>query len=166
MQLKENCGIRPDLDDVRAFLQNQRLSATQELTPKPSPLPTPRETKATTPKSASRGGKIIGFVLDGRQQDCGSGNKALSDILIEFQRRDHTFMARLAPRTIGRNRRLVAQNPNDIYENEDLKEMVRDLKNGWWMGTNISTGVIKGHIETACEVAGVAYGSELVLLER
>ena len=164
--VEKNCGIRPDTNDVRTFLKGQHLPAPQGLKQQPDNSRESVKPKTTTSKSASKGSKIIGFVLDGRQKDCGDGNKTLSEILKELQKRDHTFMARFAPKTIGRNRRLVSQDRNNIYAKESLQEMVRDLENGWWMGTNISTKVIRQSIETACEVAGVDFGTRLVLLER
>ena len=164
--VEKNCGIRPDPDDVNAFLKDQHSITPQVITLKPSTSSAPNETKSTTQKSESTRSKIIGFVLDGRQRICRSGVKTIAEILIEFQKRDHTFMTRFAPKTIGRNRRLASQNPDNIYDNPNLQGQVRDLGNGWWMATNIGTKTITQSIKLACEVAGVEFGTQLTLIER
>lgn len=164
--VERNCGIRPDPDDVKAFLSEQHSVVPQHPAPKRSALPTPTEPQTTSPKSNSTGIKIVGFALDGRQRNCRSGSMTLTEILIEFQRRDPTFMDRFAPESIGRNRRLVSRNPDDIYDNPNQRGRIRDLHNGWWMATNISANTIVKSIRLACKVAGIGYGTDLVLLER
>ena len=164
--VERNCGIRPDPDDVRTFLRDQQSAPPQTPTPKPRPPLAHTESTTTTTKSTSRRSKIIGFVLDGEERICGSGVNTLAEILVGFQERDHTFMTRFAPETYGPKRRLVSQDRYDIYVNPNLQEEVRDLGNGWWMATNISTKTIKQSIGVACKVAGIGSGTELVLLER
>ena len=164
--VEKNCGIRPDPDNVKAFLKDQHSITPQVITLKPSTSSAPKEAKSTTQKNESTRSKVIGFVLDGRQRNCRSGVKTIAEILIEFQKRDHTFMTRFAPKTIGRNRRLVSQNPDDIYDNPNLQGQVRDLGNGWWMATNIGTKTITQSIKGACEVVGIGYGTQMVLLEQ
>ena len=93
-------------------------------------------------------------------------NRTLAEVLKEFQRRDAGFMARLAPQTIGRTRRLVAQNREDLYEAEDLRKSSLDLENGWWLRTNISTKSVRRNIKRACQVTGVHFGTQLTLIER
>ena len=97
--------------------------------------------------------------------EIGVANRTLAEVLKEFQRRDAGFMTRFAPQTAGRTRRLVAQNRDDLYEAEDLREYSLDLENGWWLGTNISTESARRNIELACKVAGVRFGTQLTLIE-
>ena len=109
--------------------------------------------------------KIVGFVLDGKRREIGVANRTLAEVLKEFQRRDAGFMMRLAPQTVGRTRRLVAQNREDLYEAEDLREYSFDLENGWWLRTKISTKSVRRNIKLACQVAGVRFGTQLTLIE-
>ena len=164
--VEKNCGIRPDPDNVKAFLKDQHSITPQAITLKPSTSSVPKEAKSTTQKNESTRSKVIGFVLDGRQRNCRSGVKTIAEILMEFQKRDPTFMTRFAPESKGRNRRLVAQNPDDLYDNPSLRGETRDFGNGWWLATNISTKTIRQSIKLACGVAGVEFGTQLTLIER
>ena len=166
--VEKKCGIRPEADDVRSFLRDQGSVSTtpQVVAQKPNIPSVPQGTRSIAPRNSSTRSRIVGFILDDTQRDCRSGIRTIAEILIEFQRRDHTFMSRFAPRTIGRNRRLVAQNPDDIYDNPDLQGEVRDLGNGWWLATDTSTNTIRQSIRLACEVAGVEFGSQLTLIEN
>ena len=160
--VESECGTRPELDDVEEFLKaalskpSQQPSATHASSAHPGP---------TRPPSGSKS-KIAGFVLDGKRVEIGVANRTLAEVLKEFQRRDAGFMIRFAPQTVGRTRRLVAQNRDDLYEAEDLREYSLDLENGWWLGTNINTEKARGNIELACKVAGVRFGTQLTLIER
>ena len=116
-------------------------------------------------QSGGSGLKIVGFVLEGKRREVRVANRTQAEVLKEFQRRDAGFMTRLAPRTVGRTRRLVAQNRDDLYEAEDLRKYSLDLENGWWLGTNISTKNVRENIELACQVAGVRFGTQLTLIE-
>ena len=164
--VEKNCGIRPEHEDVKAFLKSQRSATPQVTTIKSETSGESIETEPTIQTIDSTRIKITGFVIDGHRRICGSGGKTIAEILIEFQKRGHTFMTRFAPKTIGRNRCLVAQNPDDIYDNPNLQGKVRDLENGWWMATNIGTKTIRQSIKLACEVAGVEFGTQLTLIER
>ena len=159
--VEKKCGIRPELEDVRSFLSSQPPGAS--LAP---PAPSSIETESITQTSKLPSNKIVGFVLDGNPRNCRSGVRTIAAILKELQERDHSFMSRFAPKTIGRNRRLVSLNPDDIYDNPNLQGKVLDLGNGWWMATNIGTITILQSIKLACEVAGIGYGTQLKLLER
>ena len=109
---------------------------------------------------------IVGFELEGSRRDCRSGIQTIVEILKEFQRRDYTFMSRFAPSVIGRNRRLVSEDPDEIYDNPNLQGKVYSLGNGWWLATNISTDTIKKSVILACKAANVEFGSQLKLVER
>ena len=166
--VEKNCGIRPELEDVKSFLGDQRFIAVapQVIVPKLVTAAVPVEGQSIARPNASKRSKIVGFVLDGNQRNCGSGVRTIEEILVEFHKRDHTFMERFAPMTVTSNRRLVALNPDDLYNNPGLKDEVRKLENGWWLARNISTKTIRENIRLACEVSGVKFGSQLTLIER
>ena len=160
------CGTRPELDDVETFLKGVLAVSVSSVPTTPVP-PTPADRGATIPnhpETSSR--KIVGFVLDRKPVETRIGNRALAELLKEFQRRDSEFMERFSARTIGRTRRLVAETRDALYDQVHLRDYSLDLENGWWLGTNIATVVIRNHIATACEVAGVQFGSQLTLIER
>lgn len=155
------CGTRPELDDVEEFLK----AALFKPAPQPSAIQASPVQSGPMRQSGGSRSKIVGFVLEGKRMEIGVANRTLAEVLKEFQRRDAGFMTRLAPKTVGRTRRLVAQNREDLYEAEDLRESSLDLENGWWLGTNISTESVRRNIKLACQVAGVRFGTQLTLIE-
>ena len=111
--------------------------------------------------------KIIGFILNNNQVETGASYRTLGEVLKAFDKLDPEFMERLASQTSGRTRRLVARKRNDLYtDRPDFAEKASmNLGNGWWLGHNLSTGDIRKRIITACEIAGVKFGSQLKLIE-
>ena len=130
------CGIRPDLGDVRAFLRDQRLVAHIAPAIEPSPSPAPLISKTATVNRKPTRIKVIGYAFDGRERNCGNGIRTLVEILTELQSRDHSFMARLAPETIGPKRRLVSQDRGNIYDNPIFKARSGTYRmDGLWQQT-------------------------------
>ncbi len=174
------CGTRPEADDVERFLKELADSGVTQ-TQKP-PLPA-SETSAGKAEKRPRSepppqddgkSKIRGFILDSERFDTKTAIEALTGILKAFADRDSEFMARFAPQVEGKQktadgapkRRLVARNRNDLYANPELAQNAsRNLGNGWWLATNNNTALKRQYIQTACEVAGVKFGSQLRLLE-
>ena len=169
-------GHRPDLEDVKDFLKRQSSFSglanpvSSASPPKPqsaSPLPPPSARGVT---GKSRRSKIVGFALDGVETRTGAASRTLAEVLKEFQRRDQTqdqrFMRRLYEEGIGRTRRLVAQNRDDLYDSSHLTVISVDLGNGWWLGTHVSQAAAIKHIELACKIADVSYGTRLTLIYR
>ncbi len=182
------CGTRPKLDDVEAFLKGLLSEATSPTSrPRPSKPASASSQKpeigsSTSSKSLDRNRKstsvglkwvgkpqstVIGFEFDGERFETKAAYRTLAEVLKAFDRRAPDFMERLAEKTVGRTRRLVARNRNDLYDNPKFVEKSSlNLGNGWWLGHHLSTKDIQKKIETACKVAGVKFGSQLKLIER
>ena len=169
--VEDECGTRPELDDVETFLKGALAVSvssvpTAPVPPAPTTFGQSGRSAATPNRPETSSSKVVGFVLDGKRVETGIGNRVLAELLKEFQRRDSEFMERFSARTTGRTRRLVAETRDALYDQVHLRGYSLDLENGWWLGTNIGTVVIRNHIATACEVAGVRFGSQLTLIER
>lgn len=162
-EVEVGCGTKPDIDDVEAFLV--QMSHTQSGDSSISQSDRPKVTKRSS-VNFDRNKKIVGFTLYGESTETQFGNRALAELLVKFQDMSHEFMDKFASQTKGRTRRLVAKSRDDLYDQSDLVDFSLDLKNGWWLGTNISTSQVRRHIKTACQIAGVKFGSELTLIER
>ena len=182
------CGTRPKLDDVEAFLKGL-LSGAASPTPRPrtsKPVPTSSRTptigsstssrssdrkKESTSVSTQPTGKpqstMIGFVLDGERFETGTAYRTLAEALKVFDSLDSGFMECFAEQT-KRKWPLVAKTTDELYSFPNRENHKEDLENGWWLqiGTRSTTKEIKEHIEIACEVAGVKFGSQLKLIER
>ncbi len=167
-EVVRKCGTKPEPDDVYTFLRNP-LPVPQRSNGKPRPL-TPSAPVATSQPRSSRPkqSKILGFILDDERVDTGKGNETLAEILIIFGRRDPKFMEAFAAKTVSPRRALIARKRSDLYKTAPHLEdkSSRNLGNGWWLGTHLSSDQIRRHIETACSVAGVSFGSQLKIIER
>ena len=62
-------------------------------------------------------------------------------------------------------RRIVARRPEDLYLKTPrlAKEHAARLTDQWWVDTNLSRPQCVQRLKTACEVAGIEIGNELVL---
>lgn len=163
--VERQCGVRPEIDDVQKFLRGLHYD--------PAPAPhNPVPDKPVAPRQPNRNrkatGKILGYILDGRRVDAQSGSRALRGILMEFERRDASFLERFAAETRTASRNLVARSRDDLFVTSPHlgERQSLPLDNGWWLGTNLSLSQVRGHIETACRLAGVRFGVQLTLIER
>ncbi|MDD9802280.1 MAG: hypothetical protein OXU53_06970 [Deltaproteobacteria bacterium] len=161
------CGTKPDLDDVEMFLLDQ-LQQSPAVASSPSGR-AQRESLSTSDHipAQRRLVRIVGFNFEGESVKTGRNIWTLEAVLKMFQKRDADFMERFAPQTVGRTRRLVARNRNDLFDRDDLvSDNSVELEDGWWMGTYLSKGNVRDYIKTACQIAGVKFGSDLTLIER
>ena len=168
---EKDCGARPDVDDVDDFLQ-ELLGGVGDVPAAQKPPASASTTSGETEKSgvaptAGRKSTIIGFILDGKRYDTRTGKGTLSEILKEFDRRASAFMEKFAAQTATPRKRLVARNREELYiGSPHLIDQSMPLENGWWLATINNTTQIRQHIQTACEVAGVKFDSQLSLIER
>ena len=167
-QVASECGTMPEQDDVESFLKACLSGEVPEVPDAPAPGTRPRRRKSSPePQQETSGGKIIGYIFEDRTVETGAAYRTLAEVLKEFHRRDPQFMGRFAAQTMGRKRPLVSGAPEDLYPGRPdlVEEMSLDLENGWWLGHNLSADTIRRRIKTACEIAGVKYGSQLKLIE-
>ena len=165
--VESECGARPDLDDIETFLRGVPTSAAPAPIAATPVAPQPATQPLTIAASPiSRTPKIVGFALDGKSVEPGNGNRTLAELIKEFQQRNPSFMERFSAQTTGRTRRLVATTRDGLYDEVHLRGYSLDLENGWWLGTNISSNIVRQRVATACEIMGVQFGSQLTLIER
>ena len=169
-QVASECGTMPEQDDVESFLKACLSGEVPEVPDAPAPATKSRPRKSSPEPQAATSratGKITGYTFENRTVETGTAYRTLAEVLKEFHRRDPNFMERFADKTATRRRRLVARNRQDLYPySPDLAEkMSLDLENGWWLGHNLNAETIRRRIKTACEIAGVQYGSQLKLIE-
>ena len=170
------CGTRPRLEDVEAFLKglsSDISSATPRRRSSESTTISPSQSKKSAAASSQpKTGKepnIVSFYLEGECVDTKSNIESLMKILVKFQDRDTNFMERFKEET-RKKWPLVAKNRDELYSAPPPNKKIwsKVLENGWWLqtGTRAKKEEIKEHIEIACEVAGVKFGTQLKLIER
>jgi len=171
------CGFKPEPDVVAKFLKEV---ASGQAVPSPVPArPAPAESRQASvpvstpvPAAAARPAPVarptpaahgqIGFSFEGRFHPARNAIDTLRQVFETLIARDPTFGDRFAglPRH-GRTRRYLAREVKELYQNRpDLGSV--QLQSGWWMSTNHSKQTIGQIIAMACDVAQVAYGSDLV----
>ena len=118
------------------------------------PLPTP-----------TGSGTRIGYVLDGQEFQARNNGELLVNVLEQLSRRDPGFLERFAARRHGRIRRYVAKTAEELFPGKP--ELVRTrshrLSSGWWAAKYPSKKRIVPILQMASEVAGLQFGSELIV---
>jgi hypothetical protein len=165
--VESKAGVRPDGDDVAEFLaglgkgvfvETQRPNATQasaEFSPRPI-VPRP----AT---ESSRSGKLV---LRGKAHVYHNAKDAMVIVLRELAKGDDSFLERCSqhPDAQGRKRRYIARTPEELYpDREDLRDMRETLPGGWLVATNLNNVLKKTIIRLAAEVAGLAFGKDVII---
>lgn len=166
-KVERECGTKPELDDVELFLRKLLISPSQSKPTTQKPPRSPRLNPSRPKSSQSKGNKLVGFLFKGEKVEPGTAIGTLVEILEIFGREDPEFMRRFAAQTASKNRNLVAKNRSDLYKKSHLIDKhSKKLRNGWWLGTNLSTTQIQKHIQTACGIARVRFSSQLKLIRR
>jgi hypothetical protein len=76
---------------------------------------------------------------------------------------DVSFLPKLSKKVL-RTRRLVARSPEGLYiESPHLAYEAREICPGWYADTNLDKGAILKRLQIACEVAGLKFGTDLIV---
>jgi len=158
-KVEELCGYQPDIDTVSDFLTNTLKKSERQL-PDKWPVSTPSYTNEPKPAASANG---VGFSLHGKFYPCRKGIDVMVAVLEKLSENDQKFCERFASRKQGRTRNYLARTKEELYPGSPhLKEYSRQLKSGWWVGTNYSKNSMSIIIEMACDVAGLKFGKDLV----
>jgi hypothetical protein len=158
-------GVRPDNNEVAEFLaalgkpvvveafhRNEQTSVT-------APLQPPQRLAGET----SRSGKLV---LRGKAHPYTNAKDAMVIVLSELARGDPSFLERCSPHpdAQGRKRRYIARTPEALYpDREDLRDMRESLPGGRLVATNLNNVLKKTIIKLAAEVAGLTFGSDVIV---
>lgn len=165
-----NCGFKPEPEVVADFIQ--KLTTTSFPAPAGA---TPTQTVTlprapVTPPSVhvqSAEPQFSGFALNGQRYSEASAIDTLMRVFEILNTRDANFLERYAalPKH-GRKRRYLSRNKLELYPGRpDLCEEYSVSRfGGWWIGTNYSRSTIRHAIELACQVAGLHFGTDLMLI--
>ena len=123
----------------------------------PSPLPS---NPAESPRRTGR----YAFELLGERVEERSLKAAYMNCLRRLANLEPQILERLAGKPT-RARRIVARKATDLYlrKPELAEKFAARLTDQWWVDTNLSRQQCENRLRTACEVAGLKFGSDLVL---
>jgi hypothetical protein len=118
------------------------------------------------PRGRRRKSGVLNYRLFGQTVEGASYRAMLTDVLKQLAKTDREFLQRFSDEG-GRTRKFVSKNAADLYRGrpdlaEEFKESIGD---GWWVGTNYSAREIVAIVQRACQVAGIAWGIDLLVSE-
>ena len=110
-----------------------------------------------------RTGEFV-FQLHGERFVAGSLKEAYLSCLQKLAELDQQFLRNLSTLST-RARRIVARQPGDLYlkKPELAAKFAVPLPGGWWADTNLSRQQCESRLKSACDVAKVGFGRDLVL---
>jgi Predicted type IV restriction endonuclease len=158
-EVETKCGVKPEVDDIVAFLKTLK-SATRPVAPPPPATSLSPRTEAPTQHGELR----CGFELNGRSFPCRTAKDVVLGILREFTNTDATFPQRCSehPENQGRVRTYIARRASELYPGRtDLERYSEEFAPGWLVATNISNQVKDKIIKMACEVARITPNVQL-----
>ncbi len=169
--VESKAGVRPEEDDVTAFLTS--LGRPVLLQPSTPTITTPRPEARTIrndPTSthiydpvAPRSGTLV---IRGKAFRYANAKDAMVITLRELANEDPTFLQRCAqhPDAQGRKRQYIAQTPDALYpDRPDLRDYREQLPGGWFVATNLNNVLKKSIIRLAAEVAGLTFGKDVLI---
>lgn len=114
-----------------------------------------------------RGGRReLEFVLLGTKRRCKTYTDVLVEVIQQLALQDPQFLRRFSEQG-GRTRRYVARKPEELYpDRPDLATFSRRIQAGWWVATNYSAKDIESILRKACRIAGLTWGSDLILRRK
>ncbi len=155
------CGYKPEPDLVESFLAKQQIKpaidgkVAEEIYGRPSQGGT-----------SAPGIRDCDFTLKGKKTECRNAKDVLIKIFEDLSRNDRTFLDRfVALPKHGAKRRYVARNREDLYPGRPdiCKNASYQLESGFWVGTNYSKNAMRRILITACDVARLKFGSDLIV---
>lgn len=184
-EVLNSCGVRPDPEDITAFLktlvtkdaysaaESDRSGRSRSETDVRVAEDTGSGGSSPTPPIQPRDGglekseKLKGFVLNGEEHPARNGKETLLELLNHLHGQDSGFLDRLSkhPKNKTKKRQFVARNREDLYTKKFEDYAYTPISDGWWVGTNLNTEAIKQRIKLACEVASIEFGRNLKLIK-
>jgi len=150
----EKRGI--DAGEFKGRLWARMLGQPWKPDPKSTPAPSERATTGSTLK----------LILKGKEISFKSNIDMLHELLKALAGKDDTFLERLYNSGLvsGRTRKLIAQTPEDLYDNPKVRDQyVRRLPGGWLLGTNLDSVRIHDYIKIISGFAGLEFGKDIVV---
>jgi hypothetical protein len=119
-----------------------------------------------SPMKRRPGGRLeaVDAILHGKRISAANMTALVLKVIQRLAEQDPGFLDRFSLKG-GRERRYVATDPADLFSGRaDLASRYsKEIKPGWWLGTNYSRRELETLLERACTVAGLGFGADLIL---
>jgi hypothetical protein len=105
--------------------------------------------------------------IKGQRYSAANMKEAYRSLLLKLDELSPNFIQRFSAER-ARSRRFVARDPAQLYDSSPhlAKEHARELKDGWYFDTNLSTEQVAARAKVAARIAGLSYGRDVKLLEN
>ena len=146
-RVESEVGVRPGDNDVVNFLRSLQRQEGPVFPPPPPPL--------EDGELVVRNGELV---ILGESFRYRTAIKAMVVVFNELERRKPGFLQRFYEdrRNHGRTRRIIAQDPRELYDRADLEKFHKQLDYGnWVISTNHNRPATGKNIRFAAEVAGL-----------
>ena len=163
-KVEEICGYKPDSDTVAHFLEQP--TGTNSIPPDVPTSRPPRPAAPVGPETApASGGTRTGYGLNGQEFQARNAIRVLLSVLKPISSRDDAFMARFAGAPHESITRGIARTADELYPGRPHfgRDYSHQLSSGWWLGTNYSRASIRKILQMASEVAGLQFGTDLIV---
>ncbi|MCA0921774.1 hypothetical protein [Pseudooceanicola nanhaiensis] len=169
-QTEAGSGARPSSSAVLNFLRSlqppenigQPISAPElKALPGSSEVKPPKENDVINSSRSS--GRQVDYEVFGDKRTATSAKSALVEILTEIATRYPEKMPEIARQSRGKSRNHLARTPEEIYPKRPDLARAEELVDGWLIGTNIANREKLRIIQSACRVAGLTMGSDVVI---
>ncbi len=159
-EVETKCGVKPEVDDLVAFLRTLRATTKVVTPPPPTTEVPPRVSTQPTQHGVGRSG----FELHGHAFQCRTAKDVMIGILRELANADQSFPTRCSehPENQGRVRTYIARRASELYPGRtDLEQYSEEFSPGWLVATNVSNQVKEKIIRMACDVARITPNVQL-----
>ena len=152
---------RAEPDTAVAFL-GERVPVAAQPAAVTAERPRPRTSPAAqTPGTTS---SPFGFTLNGMFSAHKNAREVFTAVFEELCSRDATFPERFAAYPHSGKRPYLARTRDELHPGHpDLARESTQLGNGWWLDVNLHNATKERIVRMACDLAGLRYGSDLVL---
>lgn len=169
-KVRDLCGIKPDPNTTAAFLHDQIQSKGVS---RPVTRPTSGTQRASksvrTDKIAEYSSSFLEYTLFAQTYQARNGADLMVGIFGKLADQDPDFLERFAtlPKTSRQKRPYLARTKRDLYPGSPhLVDNAHELRTGWWIDTHMGNSQKMKLIRKACEVAGIKFGTDLVIDSR
>ena len=164
--VESKVGIRPEMNDVANFLTAFGKTVVSGATSPEPPVDPGLHSGWSNSDEADSSGRAGKLVLLNKTYPYQNAKDAMVIVLRELAKRDETFLERCShhPNAQGRKRRYIARKAEELYpDREDLRDMCESITGDWLVATNMNNILKRSIIKLASEVAGLAFGKDVVV---
>lgn len=160
-EVETKCGVKPEVDDIVAFLKALRVTAPPVIPPAPATAAPPR------PGIPALGVVPVGrcgYELNGRAVLCRTAKEVMIGVFRDLAAADPTFSERCYRHSEnqGRIRTYIGRATAELYPGRaDLEKESFEFAVGWFIATNLSNQLKDKVIRMGSEVAGLTLNVQL-----